>query len=484
MNMTFLQELFNSITRRDALRRRRNGEPITPDHTQLLDACRALLESDGEASSITLASRALAMYHRLEDAEKRDFFEGLVTEFAAEPAQIDTAYEAYRQARDNRTLQALFSVCEPRRQELFRRLNLASDGTYQLVRMREDLLAMLREQPRPEAQELDAVDQDFAHLFGSWFNRGFLVLKRIDWNTPASILEKIIRYEAVHEIQDWNDLRRRLDARDRRCFAFFHPAIGDEPLIFVEVALHKGLPEQIQPILEGERCEIDDPEAADTAAFFGISNCQTGLRGISFGNFLIKQVVQELKQELPQLRHFVTLSPVPGFRQWLASCRDDDTLPEELRDTLAELDTPGWHHDAQCVTRRRPGDRVAVQVEKSPKRDALSRLPARRARSSCRSTPPTRPPRSNTSSATPSRPSRLRSRSATKARQPLTATSHGVASGWRRWAYGKIRRIGSGSLETPTGPRRNLSPTWRAGPTISPPSSTPRAPPGAPRARC
>jgi malonyl-CoA decarboxylase len=169
----------------------------------------------------------------------------------------------------------------------------------------------------------------------------------------------------VHEIQDWDDLRRRLDARDRRCFAFFHPAIGDEPLIFVEVALHKGLPSRIQPILSGERSgavysktsdiknsdtnkDIDDPEDADTAAFFGISNCQTGLRGISFGNFLIKQVVQELSQELPQLKYFVTLSPVPGFAQWLREQRDDEKLSEPLRTSLKGLETPGWHQDKAC----------------------------------------------------------------------------------------------------------------------------------------
>lgn len=347
MNMMFLQELFNNITQRDALLRRRQPETVTPDHQQLVNACHKLLESDGEASSIALASRALAIYQRLPATEKNSFFDRLITDFAADPGPIDAAYTAYRQARDNPTLQRLFEASEPRRQELFRRLNLASDGTYELVKMREDLLSLLREQP-----ELKAIDDDFAHLFGSWFNRGFLMLKRIDWNTPASILEKIIRYEAVHEIQDWDDLRRRLDARDRRCFAFFHPAIGDEPLIFVEVALHKGLPSRIQPILSGERAgessakkAIDEPEDADTAAFFGISNCQTGLRGISFGNFLIKQVVQELSQELPQLKYFVTLSPVPGFAQWLQEQRDDEQLPEPLRKSLKGLETPGWHQD-------------------------------------------------------------------------------------------------------------------------------------------
>ncbi|KIN13335.1 malonyl-CoA decarboxylase [Vreelandella titanicae] len=348
MNMLFLQELFNNITQRDALLRRRQHETSTPDHGQLVKACQKLLESDGEASSIALASRALAIYQRLSPVEKSSFFARLTTDFAAEPGPIDAAYLAYQEVRDNQSLQRLFEACEPRRQELFRRLNLASDGTYELVKMREDLLALLREQP-----ELAAIDDDFAHLFGSWFNRGFLMLKRIDWNTPASILEKIIRYEAVHEIQDWDDLRRRLDARDRRCFAFFHPAIGDEPLIFVEVALHKGLPSRIQPILSGEssgnssgnRKAIDEPEDADTAAFFGISNCQTGLRGISFGNFLIKQVVQELSQELPQLKYFVTLSPVPGFAQWLQEQRDDEQLPASLRQSLKGLETPGWHQN-------------------------------------------------------------------------------------------------------------------------------------------
>ncbi|TDN98203.1 MULTISPECIES: malonyl-CoA decarboxylase [Halomonas] len=346
MNMTFLQEMFQSITRRDALLRRRQGDGTTPDHRRLIKACHALLESDGEASSIALASRALGMYQGLEPQERQRFFERLASDFTAEPAEIDAAYARYAKQRDNASLEVLFEACEPRRQELIRRLNLTSGGTVELVRMRADLLGLLRDHP-----ELSAIDADFAHLFGSWFNRGFLMLKRIDWDTQASILEKIIRYEAVHEIRDWNDLRRRLDARDRRCFAFFHPAIGDDPLIFVEVALHKGLPARIQPILAGRDAGVDDPEIADTAAFFGISNCQTGLRGISFGNFLIKQVVQELKQELPQLRYFVTLSPVPGFAQWLAERRDDEALPEAIRKTLAELETPGWHETPERAER-------------------------------------------------------------------------------------------------------------------------------------
>lgn len=342
MNMSFLQELFNTITQRDALRLRRSDEHAPVSHTQLIEASKALLESDGEVSSITLASRALNLYSRLDDAEKLHFFERLTVEFSADPEKIDEAYLRYRESRDNRDLQMLFNRCEPSRQELLRRLNLTTSGTYKLVGMREDLLGFIKEYP-----DLLALNADFTHLFASWFNRGFLVLRRIDWNTPAAILERIIHYEAVHEIQDWNDLRRRLDARDRRCFAFFHPAIGDEPLIFVEVALNKGLPDQIQPILTGTHSLIEDAEFADTAAFFGISNCQTGLRGISFGNFLIKQVVQELKQELPNLRNFVTLSPVPGFRKWLDTTHqhDEDSLDSDAREKLALLEEPDWHAD-------------------------------------------------------------------------------------------------------------------------------------------
>ncbi|MDN3558094.1 malonyl-CoA decarboxylase [Halomonas maura] len=344
MNMSFLQEMFSTITQRDALRRRRSDERLPASHGRLVESCRALLESDGEASSITLAGRCLELYSRLDAPEKQRFFERLTEDFSADPGHIDQAYARYRDSRDTLALQALFDACEPSRQEVLRRLNLTSGGTHELVRMREDLLPLL-----PEHPELGALNADFAHLFASWFNRGFLVLKRIDWNTPAAILERIIHYEAVHEIQDWNDLRRRLDARDRRCFAFFHPAIGDEPLIFVEVALNKGLPDQIQAILHGHDNDVEASDAADTAAFFGISNCQTGLRGISFGNFLIKQVVQELKQELPGLRHFVTLSPVPGFRQWLeTTCLGDDApLAGEARQVLEALETDDWHRDPQ-----------------------------------------------------------------------------------------------------------------------------------------
>lgn len=342
MNVSFLQDLIQTITQRDALSRRQAAGRLPRDHKGLIGACTELMASDGEASSIALAQRALDLYRLLPAAEKERFFQVLAEEFSADPAAIEAAYQRYREHGDGHSLNALFQACEPRRQELLRRLNLPAGGTYELVRMRADLIGLL-----PEHPEFEAVDADFAHLFGSWFNRGFLVLRRIDWHTPAAILEKIIDYEAVHAISDWQDLRRRLDPRDRRCFAFFHPAIGDEPLIFVEVALHKGIPDQVQGILNQGHQHVDRPERADTAAFYGISNCQRGLRGISFGNFLIKQVVLELTQELPNLRHFVTLSPVPGFRHWLQGLLEDpaEPLEAEMRELLASLERPDWHQD-------------------------------------------------------------------------------------------------------------------------------------------
>jgi malonyl-CoA decarboxylase len=193
-------------------------------------------------------------------------------------------------------------------------------------------------------RDLAAVDADFVRLFSTWFNRGFLVLRRIDWSTPAIILEKIIRYEAVHEIRDWDDLRARIDPPDRRCYAFFHPALVDEPLIFVEVALTRDLPGAINPILAVKRESIE-PGKATTAVFYSISNCQRGLAGVSFGHFLIKQVVEEISRETPRLSTFVTLSPVPEFAAWLARERENKeshVLSDSDRSLLVHLDFDGW----------------------------------------------------------------------------------------------------------------------------------------------
>ncbi len=282
------------------------------------ELCAALLSVQGEVSGMRIAQDILARYRTQDEAARRAFFTYIGAELDVDPDRVVAAAEAYRATRDAAGLAALSRAAEPRRQELFRRLNQAPGGTEDLVRMRLDLLRLL-----PEAPELAPIDVDFEHLFASWFNRGFLVLRHIDWRTPANILEKIIAYEAVHAINDWSDLERRLRPADRRCFAFFHPAMPEEPLIFVEVALCKGVPDSIQDLLAEGRAPLAS-DAFDTAVFYSISNCQEGLRGISFGNSLIKQVVEELKRDLPQVGRFVTLSPVPGLARWLDGIAGQD----------------------------------------------------------------------------------------------------------------------------------------------------------------
>ena len=279
----------------------------------------ALLGEQGEASGVALARQILATYFTFGAADRLAFLKILADRFGPDPSRLKLAIDRYRDDPGPATASALFAASEPPRQELIRRLNLAPGGTERLVRMREDVLANLRANPG-----LGAVDADFVHLLSSWFNRGFLQIRPIDWNAPAQVLEKVIRYEAVHEITSWGDLQRRLEPGDRRCFAFFHPAMPDEPLIFVEVALTTSIPHSIAPLLAEDRRPIA-PARARTAVFYSISNCQVGLKGISFGNFLIKQVAEELKRDLPNLRTFVTLSPVPDFMSWLKRDRDSSS---------------------------------------------------------------------------------------------------------------------------------------------------------------
>ena len=287
VNTSFFSDMLQSIADRSrALISRR--EPASERSDGLVELCEELLSGRGEASGVALANEILADYAGLTTGPRIAFFETLARTFGHEPARIDAAIAAWRQSPSADTAAELHRVSEPRRLELFRRLNLAPGGTAALVRMREQLLDAM-----DHRDDLAVIDNDFVHLFSSWFNRGFLVLRRIDWSTPASILEKIIRYEAVHEIRDWDDLRRRIDLPDRRCYAFFHPALVDEPLIFVEVALTREIPGAIAPILADKR-EIVEPGATTTAVFYSITNCQRGLAGVSFGNFLIKQVVEEV----------------------------------------------------------------------------------------------------------------------------------------------------------------------------------------------
>jgi malonyl-CoA decarboxylase len=342
MNASFFGEMLNSITERgrallDRARDRR-GAPAARTES-LAELCEELLSGRGEASGVALAGEILAKYSELTTGPRIAFFEVLATRFGHDRDKLAAAIEAWKADPSDKTASLVHRSAEPRRQEMLRRLNLAPGGTAALVRMREQVLDALDRRP-----DLAAVDADFVHLFSSWFNRGFLVLRRIDWSTPAMILEKIIRYEAVHAIQSWDDLRARIDPPDRRCYAFFHPALVDEPLIFVEVALTRGIPDAVAPILSAGR-EAIMPSAADTAVFYSISNCQRGLAGVSFGNFLIKQVVEEISRETAKLQTFVTLSPAPNFAAWLDRERKSESslaISPEDQAALAGLDAPDW----------------------------------------------------------------------------------------------------------------------------------------------
>jgi malonyl-CoA decarboxylase len=349
VNVSFLQELLNTIAEQ--------GRQLLPrslwnDQQDDIEAlAKALISSRGEASGVALARRILNRYKVLDAGEKADFFGFLAETMRPDLGGVRQAAENFLTGPNDDSLRQLRAAVESPRQEFFRRLNLAPGATAEIVTMRGELLR----QPKAD-QTLDAVDDDLKHLLYSWFNRGFLVLRRIDWQTPAAILEKIIAYEAVHEIEGWEDLRRRLDPADRRCFAYFHPALIDEPLIFVEVALMRETPRAIETVLKEEAKGEEVPADPTTAVFYSISNCQEGLKGISFGSFLIKQVVEDLVRERPSLKTFVTLSPVPLFSRWLEGLRGNDTdgiINEADRWGLRRLADPAWFEDPQAVNELR-----------------------------------------------------------------------------------------------------------------------------------
>jgi malonyl-CoA decarboxylase len=347
MANAFFSDLLSTISERSRTLLRR-GEPADGKHdaSELIELCGALLSGRGEASGITMAREVLDGYHDLDANGQLAFFQELARHYGPDHERLKQAMEAWRDQPSDADASDLHFASEPRRQELFRRLNRAPGGTGELVQMRADLLDLLKGRG-----ELAALDRDVVHLLSSWFNRGFLVLRRIDWSTPANILEQIIRYEAVHEIRDWNDLRRRIDPADRRCYAFFHPAMPDAPLIFVEVALTETVPGAIAPLLAEERQPVAI-ERARTAVFYSISNTQRGLGGISFGSFLIKQVVEELRRELPKLDTFITLSPVPNFMQWLKEGKDVPVTDDD-RKLFENLDKPDWFENAELTAQLR-----------------------------------------------------------------------------------------------------------------------------------
>ncbi|MEO6093437.1 MAG: malonyl-CoA decarboxylase family protein [Novosphingobium sp.] len=294
---------------------------VSPRHASgegLLDLASALLSLRGRASGPTLASAFFDLYEASDAAARHAFLSQMHDQNPRDATAIDRAIAGWNQKRDDAAAQALNDAAESPSQKLIRQLNLATQGTQRLIAMRSDLLNV------PEKTSgLKALDKEFEDAFATWFNAGFLELRRIGWDSPARLLERIIRYEAVHSIDGWDDLRRRVEPADRRCYGFFHPQMEDDPLIFVEVALTNELPGAIGQIIAEERAVID-PRKATHAIFYSISNCQEGLRGVPFGNYLIKRVVGQLRDELPQLKSFATLSPVPGFARWLAKERGKD----------------------------------------------------------------------------------------------------------------------------------------------------------------
>ena len=345
MNVSFLQELMNAVAEQ--------GRSLLPkslfgtggrDSVEVL--ARALMSGRGEASGVAIARQLLMSLKTAGSEERLHFFHFLANDLQPDADAVAEAARGYLADPGDKTLSRLQKASYSPRLEFFRRLNLAPGATAEIVALRSDLLRFAKSD-----ETLAAVDADLERLLTSWFNRGFLVLRRIDWQTPAAILEKIIAYEAVHEIRGWDDLRRRLDPRDRRCFAFFHPALVDEPLIFVEVALTREVPGAISTLLAPRREE--EEAQPTTAVFYSISNCQDGLKGISFGNFLLKQVVEELVRDCPSLKTFVTLSPVPSFARWLdrAAAKDSGVpVTDEDRALIALLRDPRWIETAEIST--------------------------------------------------------------------------------------------------------------------------------------
>ena len=334
------QDFLGGLVARQRDRFSKNG---APDIDDLLDR---LMGNTGEVSAIVAARELLDVYKGLGDEGKKEFFFNIEQNFNAAPASVKLAFDTYDADPSSTNLNRLYHAAEPRRVELLRRLNQTPGATHDLVGIRKDLLGLLRDHP-----ELSAVDENFMHLFCSWFSRGFLLLQTIDWSTSAAILNRIIRYEAVHAIKDWDDLRSRVDRPNRRCFAFFHPALTDEPLIFVEVALSNEIPGSIDSILNDEAEGDVDTTKFTTATFYSISNCQPGLKNISFGNFLIKQVVQELKADFPSIKQFVTLSPIPGFKRWLDSDTEEGSadlveLKAQMRSLDIVVDNVAEHEEA------------------------------------------------------------------------------------------------------------------------------------------
>ena len=326
--MTQHQNFLNSLIQR--IRMGRSNKKVSSPES-IITLCNQLVSKNGEATLFSLAKIILEDFNTLSEEQKKSFFLQFLDQFGVDRPILKKALIELN-IDDEGQLRKLHQLIEPKSHELLRRLNQVPNGTSVLLKMRESLLECIKASP-----ELKSLDSDFVHLFKSWFNRGFLRLERIDWSTSARVLEKIMQYEAVHDISDWEDLQNRVAADDRRLYAFFHPALPDEPLIFIEVALMDDTPNSIMPILDTSVKPID-PLNASTAVFYSISNCQMGLKSVSFGSFLIKQVVTEIEKEFKQIKNFVTLSPVPGLKKWSNKINllEDKDLPENIINDISE----------------------------------------------------------------------------------------------------------------------------------------------------
>ena len=323
--MSFFQNLLSSIMKRSLLRSSYfRSKDFGILHKDINKALESVMSKSGEISSLVFAEHLSNLIEDLDDREFIEFFETLHTKYDIDSEALLQASNEYSKNKTQKNLEFISQASEPQWVELFKRLNTISEGTLRLVRLRERIRSLKQASPN-----LEFFDRSLLKLFKHWFNPSFLVLESIDWSTPANILEKIIAYEAVHEINSWDNLRARLAPDDRRCFAFFHPLMPDEPLIFVEVALSHKIPGTISEIITIDRNVTLDQDI-NTAVFYSISNCQEGLSGISFGNFLIKQVAYKLKQENVGLDKFVTLSPAPGFVKWLKEKSIDEDVNEDM----------------------------------------------------------------------------------------------------------------------------------------------------------
>ncbi len=335
--MNFFQNLLSSIMNRSLKGGYFRSSNFGVLHKDINKALESVMSKSGEVSSLVFAEHLSSLIEELDDQEFIRFFDTVLEKYDIDEKALLRATNEYMKNKTQKNLETISQLSEPGWRELFRRLNTISEGTLKLVRMRERIRSL-----KKDSNNLHFFDRSLLILFKYWFNPSFLVLESIDWSTPANILEKIIAYEAVHEINSWDDLRARLAPADRKCFAFFHPLMPNEPLIFVEVALTNNIPDSISEIIKIDR-PITQEHDINTAVFYSISNCQEGLSGISFGNFLIKNVAHKLKQENDDLDKFVTLSPMPGFSKWLdkksiEDYQDEDALIKQVLVYLLESD--------------------------------------------------------------------------------------------------------------------------------------------------